>query len=430
MTDNDTGFGDNIDNLIQNIITTLEEQIIFTEQELEELTNSITTIFNNYILDNIINMSSPEFNNNLTKYLYEIHSISLLHLYSKSISYRVKFKLNELIKQVKDRQYKKFIPTRSYSTSFIRNIIQNTKQLQEKIDILKSIPQPSQRSDDWYIFRHNLLTASSIWKVFGSQATQNQIIYEKCKPYCIHKNAPVNSPLHWGQKYEPVSTEFYIKLYNTEISDFGCIKHPRYPFIGASPDGINTDPTNPRFGRMLEIKNIVNRVINGIPKEEYWIQMQLQMETCDLNECDFLETKFIEYENEEEFLKDGSFTYSEDNKLKGMIIMFSYDGRPHYEYAPLYITNEEYLVWEKDILEKNIMGDWIQNIFWKLEKYSNILVLRNKLWFNAAIPKIGELWNTILKERVEGYDHRAPKKRKYTETNLTNKCYININKLE
>ena len=75
------------------------------------------------------------------------------------------------------------------------------------------------------------------------------------------------------------------------------------------------------------------------------------------------ETKFIEYENEEEFLKDGSFTYSEDNKLKGMIIMFSYDGRPHYEYAPLYITNEEYLVWEKDILEKNIMGDWIQNIF-------------------------------------------------------------------
>ena len=110
--------------------------------------------------------------------------------------------------------------------------------------------------------------------------------------------------------------------------------------------------------------------------------------------------------------------------------MFSYDGRPHYEYAPLYITNEEYLVWEKDILEKNIMGDWIQNIFWKLEKYSNILVLRNKLWFNAAIPKIGELWNTILKERVEGYDHRAPKKRKYTETSLTNKCYININKLE
>ena len=45
---------------------------------------------------------------------------------------------------------------------------------------------------------------------------------------------------------------------------------------------------------MLEIKNIVNREINGIPKKEYWIQMQLQMEVCDLGECDFLETRFKE----------------------------------------------------------------------------------------------------------------------------------------
>ena len=34
--------------------------------------------------------------------------------------------------------------------------------------------------------------------------------------------------------------------------------------------------------------------LDGIPKKEYWIQMQLQMEVCDLDECDFLETRFIE----------------------------------------------------------------------------------------------------------------------------------------
>ena len=44
--------------------------------------------------------------------------------------------------------------------------------------------------------------------------------------------------------------------------------------LGASPDGINTDKTSQLYGRMLEIKNIVNREINGIPKSEYWIQMQ------------------------------------------------------------------------------------------------------------------------------------------------------------
>ena len=34
--------------------------------------------------------------------------------------------------------------------------------------------------------------------------------------------------------------------------------------------------------------------------------MQPQMETCELNECDFLETRFKEYESEEEFLVDGT----------------------------------------------------------------------------------------------------------------------------
>ena len=54
---------------------------------------------------------------------------------------------------------------------------------------------------------------------------------------------------------------------NTKISDFGCIQHEKYNYIGASPDGINTDPNSILYGRMLEIKNIVNRDITGIPKE-------------------------------------------------------------------------------------------------------------------------------------------------------------------
>jgi hypothetical protein len=46
---------------------------------------------------------------------------------------------------------------------------------------------------------------------------------------------------------------------------------------------------------MLEIKNVVSREITGIPKPEYYVQMQLQMEVCDLEECDFLETKLISH---------------------------------------------------------------------------------------------------------------------------------------
>ena len=53
---------------------------------------------------------------------------------------------------------------------------------QEKIEYLRSIPQPDQRTPEWYSFRHNLITASNAYKAFESQSTKNQLIYEKCQP--------------------------------------------------------------------------------------------------------------------------------------------------------------------------------------------------------------------------------------------------------
>ena len=424
----------NFDDILINLTSIINKYQIFTNNDIMELTESITIIFNNYIKNNILDIIYPDFDKKLIKYIYDIIIIQILDLYDNNLKYRIKFKIIYLIKKIKKQLYTIIIPPRSYKSSFIRNINYDTNYINhitEKINIIKNIQQPSQRSDEWYVFRHNLLTASSIWKVFGSQATQNQIIYEKCKPYTIFGQISITSPLHWGQKYEPVSVEFYKKLYKTEVSDFGCIKHSKYPCIGASPDGINTDINNKRYGRMLEIKNVVSREINGIPKMEYWIQMQLQMETCDLNECDFLETKFVEYISEEEFLNDGSFTHSSDDKVKGIMILFSYNGNLHYEYAPLYCTSEEYEEWEKYTLDKNSSGEWIQNIFWKLEKYSNILVLRNKLWFNTALPKINDLWNTIEKEKISGYQHRMPNLKKRTKQSdlISNKCYIIVDKI-
>jgi len=69
-----------------------------------------------------------------------------------------------------------------------------------------------------------------------------------------------------GILYEMVSVMVYEKKYNTRVADFGCIQHINHSFIGASPDGINVDPKSDRYGRMIEIKNIVNRDITDKPK--------------------------------------------------------------------------------------------------------------------------------------------------------------------
>ena len=94
------------------------------------------------------------------------------------------------------------------------------------------------------------MTASNIWKVFGTQRAQNEIIYEKCNDIDVNKFSNVNteSPMHWGQKYEPVSIEWYEAKYKTKVSDFGCIPHEKYKFLAASPDGIVTDETSNLFG--------------------------------------------------------------------------------------------------------------------------------------------------------------------------------------
>ena len=280
------------------------------------------------------------------------------------------------------------------------------------IEYLRTRPQPPQRTDEWYKFRHELVTASNAYKAFESQSSINQLIYEKCQPLKTAETdsfsfVNVKSPFHWGQKYEPVSVLLYEEIFKTNIEDFGCIRHDKYSFIGASPDGINVDPESPLYGRMLEIKNVVSREITGVPKKEYATQMQLQMEVCNLDECDFLETKFTEFGSESEFYNDVS-----DKKTKGVIVYFVRDGKPFYVYKPLHIVSRvDIELWEQETMEKYQELVWIQNIYWRLDVLSCILVKRDRLWFESHVGQIEKVWKIIEEERVSGFSHRAPVKR-------------------
>jgi hypothetical protein len=54
---------------------------------------------------------------------------------------------------------------------------------------------------------------------------------------------------------------------------------------------------------------------------------------------------------------------------------------------------------------------YIKSNYWKLEKLSCVLVLRNKSWFKNNIQSIENVWNIIEKERITGYEHRAPNRK-------------------
>ena len=327
----------------------------------------------------------------------------------------------------------------------------NEATTRHTIEYLKGRPQPAQRTPEWYVFRHGLISASNIWKVFGSDATRNSLICEKCKPLQRERSLSIDleddpaaseaqtkfvntqSTLHWGCKYERLSTMIYEYRNEVKVDEFGCIQHDKYPFIGASPDGIVTTENHELYGRMLEIKNIGNREITGVPTMAYWIQMQLQMEVCGLEECDFLETRFKEYDDTEE---DRFYKEKHNYLYNGVSLYFikrDYtDNSPHYVYMPLDIPLSRISINAWIETQKTELKDTyvlFRRIYWYCDEYSCVLVHRSQEWFRAALPKIEALWKIVEEERVTGYEHRKPKKRVEEITSLgaiKNGCMIKL----
>lgn len=309
---------------MEDILNTLvfeDEPSIFGEDNTIELIETALNLMEEYVIDNPTAISEPDFHEDLLEEIKDIFYIQFEEEILRSDF--VEDDLNELLEDAFNIFITTFYPERSNNivlTENTTNVIEedtnitneNNSIKEQKIIGLREIPQPVQRTPEWYQFRWNLITASNAWKAFESQSTINQLIYEKCQPIKKFddngdedvKMVNTNTSLHWGQKFEPLSVLIYEHKYKTQVEDFGCIQHPTYKFIGASPDGIIVNKNCDRYGRMLEIKNVVSRDINGIPKKEYWVQMQLQMEVCDLDECDFLETKFTEYTDYTAYKKD------------------------------------------------------------------------------------------------------------------------------
>lgn len=454
---------------LENILDSLlfeDEPTIFNEEYTLDLIETALHLMEEYMEENPTAITEPDFHETLLEEIKEMFYIQMEDQILES--QYIEDDMNELLEEAFNIFITTFYTERS--TLYENNITQTEENTyisdmnETKINFLREIPQPVQRTPEWYKFRWNLITASNAWKAFESQSTINQLIYEKCQPLKNNndfddeeiKMVNTNTTLHWGQKYEPLSVLIYEHNYKTKVDDFGCIQHPNYKFIGASPDGINVDKNSERYGRMLEIKNVVSREINGIPKKEYWIQMQLQMEVCDLDECDFLETKFIEYPDRVAYIFDTSnevFTDSEnvewfniclskDGKMKGEIIYFhTKEGKPFYVYKPLdCIHPNEINNWQDYSVEtyenEPYNYTYMKTIFWKLDVLSCVLVLRNKEWFKNNVPQLEKVWKIIEEERISGYEHRAPVKKTKKEsfkpfinTNQSQGCLLKFNKI-
>ena len=269
-----------------------------------------------------------------------------------------------------------------------------------QLNKLKKLKLPVQRSKEWYEMRKNKLTASSLASAIDHCHFQSrdELILSKIEEKPFEPN-PITE---WGVKYEDIAIMYYEELYNVKVLDFGCIPHPEFEAFGASPDGICDDTGNDNYiARMVEIKCPPKRKFTKSVPPHYKMQVQGQLEVCDLDECDFFQVKIEEYKDYTEYSKDNFINQSHFvnswgrtalNFPKGCTITYikSNENKMSYIYPKLGLSDSMYQVWiqeNKTMLEKE-GHKFIEAKWWFISRYECTLVERDREWWINSIDKI------------------------------------------
>lgn len=295
---------------------------------------------------------------------------------------------------------------------------------------LKQLKLPDQRSEEWYKIRENLLTASSLADALGKGhfQTRDDLLISKTSESRGEISKAARDIMQWGVVYEEVATMFYEHLHNLEVIEFGLIPHPKLSVFGASPDGIN-DITSPKhlIGRMLEIKCPPKRKFTHEVPKHYWMQMQGQLEVCDLEECDFLQVKIEEYSCIREYEKDVLFDTgiqhgkTSEGLPKGLVLEYTVDDVLTYKYSPWLSSLDDILNWRNNMVQE--LGVSCKEKWWKITRYECTLVRRDREWWNSVVPDIIGFWGDVVHYRKVGNEEvqkringrkRGPRKKIFT----------------
>lgn len=270
----------------------------------------------------------------------------------------------------------------------ISPVLLEYNDLKQRMNWIDQQPVHEQRSEEWHLFRNQMITASEIFKLFASQKAIKTFIENK-----IHgkKYKSGKSCLH-GIRYEPLAREIYEKRNQVKIHEYGCIQHRNIPHLGASPDGICIGGNPLLYGRLVEIKCPISRVIDGMVPIEYAIQVQIQLEVLNMEECDYCEFKFQEFTSKELYLQS-------ENPERGITLSITDEGGEQ-----LYINSEF-------AIQGEFAEDWIvrhtehflhnPNIhlnkiyFWYIEQYHCKTIRRNRAFFEFMKTHIDSVWTQI-----------------------------------
>jgi hypothetical protein len=269
------------------------------------------------------------------------------------------------------------------------------QQRRDKVNQLKNLPQIPQRSQEWFENYGKVLTASEFSALFVNNKRKRDLVYSKSHPcqdsIVSFRHACPTSEMNaigWGIRFEPVIKQILETKDKCSIYEPGRIQHPTNTHLAASPDGIVEKASHSQqLGRLIEIKCPYSREIGKEIPSDYWIQMQIQMEVTDVDECEYIEANLVSKRaNQTEPVDLSGATFTGVIYLLKEIVE---EGEP-FDYKYVYGD-----IGSSKVPEIPEGYECVETIPWGLKTWHRKLVQRDRAWYEGTLPWQEAFWREV-----------------------------------
>jgi hypothetical protein len=262
-----------------------------------------------------------------------------------------------------------------------------------------------QRTAAWYAQAARVLTASEFATILRPTRQRALLAHSKAFPPTPEEAAarfrsPLTcpsqymSPFDWGIRFEPVVKQIYEHIHGVQITDLGRLMHQTDPRLAASPDGLiasGADHANPLIGRLIEIKCPISRDIGGEIPEEYYAQMQLQLEVTGLDTCQYVETRFRSPAGPKTLVHEGPARLAGVLWHVERIDPVTNEAKRRYEYGPVgypdLVEPPCHLIGQHDTV--------LERVPWELLGWHEVEVRRSATWWAGASKAVEAFWADV-----------------------------------